>query len=513
MILCFGMLSPGLVHGDVVLSPLFSDHAVLQRDKPLPVWGTAEPGEKVAVSLGTQKGTGVAGPDGRWMVTLPAQPMSKEPLVLSVAGKNQLTRQDILLGDVWLCSGQSNMDWALGACDAPQDIAAADNPQIRHFRVGYNSSAVKVSEVQGTWAVAGPGTAAGFSAVGYYFGRKLQAETGVPIGLLTSSVGGTNIELWISQETLLGTSAIEPYAKQMRESLDTYQQQLRAALPALREWSEIAAKVPAAEKLPLPPAWPDFPFSERVNRPRCVTLHNGMIAPLVPFSFRGAIWYQGESNADDALYVEKKRAMIEEWRRLFQNPQMPFYFVQLAAWLAPDENPAGGGWGMIRDLQRQCLTIPHTGMASALDIGNAEDIHPKNKADVGERLALWALRNEYGNKDLAVSGPLFRDMDIDGNRIQLRFDSLGGGLMVAKKDGRNPTVEDPGAMLKRFAIAGADQKWAWAEAVISGDMVILSSPDVPNPVAARYAHSGNPVGANLYNKAGLPASPFRTDNW
>jgi sialate O-acetylesterase len=486
---------------------------VLQRDRPLPVWGTAEPGEKVAVSLGAQKGSGVADKDGRWTVILPAQPLSKAPLVLSVSGKNHLTRQDILLGDVWLCSGQSNMDFPLGACDVPQDIAASENPQIRHFRVGYNFASVKATALEGAWAVAGPATAGGFSAVGYYFGRKLQAQTGVPIGLLTSSVGGTNIELWISQEALLGTPALEPYAKQMRDSLDIYQQQLRAALPALRGWADAAAKVPAAQKLPLPPAWPEFPFSERVNRPRCVTLHNGMIAPLVPFSFRGAIWYQGESNADDVLYVEKKRAMVDEWRRLFQNPQMPFYFVQLAAWLAPDDNPAGGGWGMIRDLQRQCLTIPHTGMASALDVGDAEDIHPKNKADVGERLALWALRNEYGIKDLTVSGPLLRDMAIEGSRIQLRFESLGGGLMVGKKDGRKPAVEDPGATLKRFAIAGADQKWAWADAVISGDTVILSSPAVPSPVAARYAYSGNPAGANLYNRAGLPASPFRTDKW
>jgi sialate O-acetylesterase len=432
---------------------------------------------------------------------------------LTVKGSNELVREDILLGDVWLCSGQSNMDWAMGACDAAPDIAASANPLIRHFRVNYNFSAVPVSDVQGAWAVAGPGTTAGFSAVGYYFGRKLQAETGVPIGLLTSSVGGTNIELWISQETLMGTPALDPYAKQMRESLDLYQQQLRAALPALRAWSEAAAKVPASEKLPMPPAWPEFPFGERVNRPRCVTLHNGMIAPLVPFSLRGAIWYQGESNADDVLYVEKKRALVEEWRRLFRDPQLPFYFVQLAAWQAPDPNPAGSGWGRIRDLQRLCLAIPHTGMASALDIGDADDIHPKNKADVGERLALWALRNQYGAKELTVSGPLLRDMSVTGNQIQLRFDSLGGGLMVGKKSGRSPAVADPGAKLARFAIAGEDRKWVWAEAVITGDTVVLSSPEVPNPVAARYAYSSNPTGANLYNKAGLPASPFRTDNW
>lgn len=499
---------------DVTLPSIFSDNAVLQRDQPLPVWGKASPGERIEVSLGKSRGSTKAGSDGRWQVVLDPQPLSAEPLSLSVAGKNRITRENILLGDVWLCSGQSNMDWGLGGCEVPEDISAADHPEIRHFRVAYNFANRPADDVTGNWSVCTPASVHGFTAVGYYFARKVHAETGVPIGLLTSSVGGTNIELWISQARLLGTPALESYAAQMRESLDRYQEELVAILPAARIWADAGlAASKAGKPVPMPPAWPEYPFGERMMRPRCVTLHQGMIAPLVPMSLRGVLWYQGENNSDDRLYVEKKKALVEEWRELFRNPELPFYFVQLAAWQQPDGDPAGGGWGPVRDLQRRCLAIPHTGMACAIDIGDAEDIHPKNKYDVGERLALWALRNEYGRKGLVVSGPLFREMKTAGDSIVLHFDSTGSGLMTGRKVGRQPVIEEPGAKLRRFAIAGEDRRWVWAEAVIEGDTVRVRSPEVPRPVAVRYAHSSNPEGANLYNRDGLPASPFRTDSW
>ena len=497
------------------LSPVFSDHAVLQRDKPLPIWGRADPGEKVEVGFGGSRATTTAGDDGKWMVELEPQPVSGAPQTLTIAGgSGMITREDILVGDVWLCGGQSNMDMGLGGCDVPQDIAAADHPQIRHFRVAYHFANAPVDSAEGNWLTCTPGSVPGFSAAAYYFARKVHAETGVPIGLLTSAVGGTNIELWISQQTLLETASLESYAGLMRESLVRYDAQLRAIMPAAHEWSTRGlVAIEADQPMPMPPVWPDFPFAERVARPRCVTLHNGMIAPLVPLALRGCLWYQGENNAGDPLYVEKKRALIGEWRRLFRDPDLPFYFVQLAAWQAPDATPAGGGWGMIRDLQRQCLSIPHTGMACAIDIGDAADIHPKNKADVGERLALWALRNEYGQPELVASGPLYREMAIEADRIRLRFDWLGGGLVVGSKRGRDAAVIDPAGKLARFAIAGADRQWEWAEAVIDGDEILVHSPRVPNPVAVRYAYSSNPEGAKLYNRAGLPASPFRTDPW
>jgi len=508
------MLLTGSVHADVTLSPLFSDHAVLQRERPLPVWGWANPGQDVTVSLGDRKASTTCGKDGRWMVKFPPQAVSKQPLTLTVSGSNTITVRDVLIGDVWLCGGQSNMEWGLGGCDAADDIKAADFPLIRHFGVGYNFAVSPQTNVTGNWSVCDPASAPGFTAVGFYFCRKVHRETGIPIGLLRSCVGGTGIELWMSQETLMSTSALESYARQMRESLAQYQQELASALPRFERWAALAhAAQDAGLPIPLPPAWPEYPFGERAMRPRCVTLHNGMIAPLVPFPLRGAIWYQGENNAGDRLYVDKKRAMLADWRKWFGDPELPFYFVQLAAWQNPD-NEAGhtDDWAEIREQQLHCLRIPHTGMAMALDVGDAADIHPRNKYDVGERLALWALRDVYG-KQLEPSGPLFRVAKVEAGKIRISFDHTGKGLMVGKKVRRSPAVEDSSTKLKRFAIAGEDRKWHWAEALIEGDTVVCSCPEVPSPVAVRYAWAINPDGANLYNQDGLPASPFRSDEW
>lgn len=499
---------------DVVLPAVFSDNAVLQRDSALPVWGRAEPGERIRVTLGNSSQSTTADGAGRWKTLLKPQPAGGGPLQLRVSGNNLLVRNNILLGDVWLCSGQSNMDWGLGGCDAPTDISAADLPAIRHFRTAYHFADAPAADVEGSWAVCDPGAAPGFSAVGFYFARRIHAETGVPVGLLTSAVGGTNIELWMSADSLLHTPELSGYAGTMRESLAHYQKQLRDILPAARSWADSGmAAARAGREIPMPPAWPVYPFGERAMRPRCVTLHQGMIAPLVPFSLRGALWYQGENNAGDPQYAIKKRVLIEEWRRLFRNPDLPFYFVQLAAFEKPDDNPAGGGWGSIRDLQRRCLEIPHTGMACAIDIGDAADIHPKNKADVGERLALWALRDVYRKPGIVPSGPLYRRMKIEKDRIRLYFDMVGGGLMTGRKPPNGPAALDPDAPLRRFAIAGEDRQWVWAEALIDGETIVVRSPEVARPVAVRYAYCSNPEGANLYNREGLPASPFRTDDW
>lgn len=504
---------------EVTLARLFGDHAVLQRDRELPVWGWAEPGERVTVSLGARQAETVADAAGKWLVRLDAQPMSGEPLVLRVVGKNVVERRDILLGDVWLCSGQSNMEFPLGACDAADDIREADLPRIRQFGVALHFAATPQTDVSGQWTVCSAQHAPGFTAVGFYFARKVHRETGVPIGLLRSSVGGTNIECWMAQETLLTTPALEPYAKVMRESLALYQRDLAAALPGIEDWAARSrAALQAGRPIPQPPTWPEFPFGEKVFRPRCVTLHNGMIAPLVPTALKGVLWYQGENNAGGAFegeqYLAKKRALIGDWRAWFGDAELPFYFVQLAAWQKPNEQPAGGdGWAVFRDAQRRCLTIPHTGMASAVDVGDAEDIHPKNKFDVGERLARWALARQYGQRELVPSGPLFRELRIEGQVARVRFDHVGGGLMVGRKEGRRPTVADPNARLARFALAGADRQWRWAEARIDGDSVVCSHPEIAAPVAVRYAFMMNPAGANLYNRDGLPASPFRTDDW
>jgi len=320
----------------------------------------------------------------------------------------------------------------------------------------------------------------GFSAVGYYFGRRLQNELKVPIGLVGSNWGGTRIEPWT---TLPGFKSV-PELKEIADQVAEREEKAKQG-----EQIKVGGGTPGA-------------------------ICNAMVYPLAPFMMRGAIWYQGESNGGEGeSYYHKKQALVNGWRELF-NPELAFYWVQLANFRQPNEDPAGGdGWAKIREAQRKALSIPHTGMAVIIDIGEANDIHPRNKQDVGSRLAQWALHQTYGRKDLVPSGPLYKSHKVEDGAIRITFDNVGKGLMVGEKTGLEPTKEVADGQLKRFAIAGADQKWHWAEATIDADTVVVKSPDVPEPVAVRYAFTMNPTGANLYNKEGIPASPFRTDDW
>lgn len=503
---------------EVRIAAIFSDHMVIQRDKPIVIWGWGTPNEKLRIHLADQSSETQITSDGRWRCTLAPLSVSTQPIEMKITGSNEINLKDILIGDVWLCSGQSNMDWGLGGCDAPEDIQSANNPLIRHFGVEANFASTPQENVRGRWLVCTPQNAPGFTAVGYYFARRVQQETGIPIGLLRSSVGGTNIECWMSQDTLLNTPTLEPYAKMMRDSLAQYQRDLQSIIPEVQAWTTDAqAAIQAGMPVPMPPAIPEFPFGEKMFRPRCVTLHNGMIHPLKPFRVKGVLWYQGENNAGNAAdgiqYLEKKKAMINNWREWFGDAEMPFYFVQLAAWQKPTNDPAlADGWAIFRDSQRKCLSIPKTGMAVAIDIGDAEDIHPKNKYDVGDRLARWALANEY-SMPIESSGPLFRELKIQGNEAILEFDHASSGLMAGEKTGRDKVQPATNSKLARFAIAGQDRKWYWADAQIRDNTVVCTHPNVDQPVAIRYALSMNPQGANLYNKDGLPASPFRTDDW
>lgn len=461
---------------DVKLASIFGDSMVLQREMPVPVWGWAEPGEAVTVTLGSQTKKTEADKDGKWQVKLDALKTNAEGQTLSVEGKNKIELQDVLVGEVWICSGQSNMEWGLnGTLNAQEEVAAADHPQIRLFNVpGHLTSPVAQETCPGSWVVCKPENSGGFSAVGYFFGRRLQQELKIPIGLVGSNWGGTRIEPWTSPA---GFHSV-PELKEIADQVDAYTPE-----------TKVGGGSPSA-------------------------IYNAMIHPLAPFAMRGAIWYQGESNGSEGeSYYHKTRALVNGWRELF-NPDLAFYWVQLADWQQPNENPAGGdGWAKIREAQRKALNIKHTGMAVIIDIGQANDIHPRNKQDVGWRLAQWALHQTYDKQDIVPSGPLFKSHQVDGDSIRVTFDNVGGGLIVGKKEGLEPTKEVADGKLARFAIAGEDKQWHWADATIDGDTVVVRSKDVAKPVAVRYAFSMNPAGANLYNKEGIPASPFRTDDW
>jgi sialate O-acetylesterase len=349
--------------------------------------------------------------------------------------------------------------------------------------------------------VSSAGSVPQFTAVGYYFARAVHAATGVPIGILRAAKGSTNIEMWMTPEAIYATPEMAKLAQQMRGSLAAWEEEKKTAVAA--------GKQPGADD------FPPHPFGEKARKPRCVTLHNGMIHPLAPMALRGILWYQGEGNANPegiAMYPAAKRALVESWRTAFADPALPFLFVQLPNYQPVSEDPAKlENWALMREAQAKCLEIPNTFMAVTLDIGQLEDIHPTNKYDVGERLAALVLHHVYQQPAVVARGPVFKELKIAGDKAVVSFSELGGGLMAAAKDGRKPVVAQPDGKLARFAIAGEDQKWVWADARIQGDTVVVSSPQVPKPVAVRYGFTANPAGANLYNKAGLPAAPFRTD--
>jgi sialate O-acetylesterase len=465
---------------DVKLPNVLGSGMVLQRDLTVPVWGWAEAGEKVTVSFAGQTKTAKAGDDGKWMVKLSALKANAKATSLIVEGNNKISLDNILVGEVWICSGQSNMEWRLsGTTNAKEEIAASDYPLVRLFDVpGHTTSPKPQEEGRGNWQVCSQKTSGGFSAVGYFFGRRLHKELDVPVGLIGSNWGGTRIEPWTTLE----------------------------GFESVPELSKIAEQVK------------NYKADTKVGGGSPSAIYNSMVHPLTPFAMRGGIWYQGESNGREGItYYQKKHALVNGWRKAFQNKDLGFYWVQLANFQQPKNNPAGGdGWAKIREAQTKALDIPHTGMAVAIDLADAHnprDIHPRNKQDVGGRLAQWALHQTYGKKDLVPTGPFYKSHQVKGSEIHLSFDHVGKGLMVGKKIKLEPTVEVKGGKLEHFSIAGEDKKWVWADATIEGNTVVVSSKEVKKPVAVRYGFTMNPANANLYNKDGIPALPFRTDDW
>ncbi len=630
------MIAPLTLSAQLKLARIFSDHMVLQRNQPITVWGNAAPNDRVVVYLNGEVATVKASRNGTWKATLPAM---KEggPYTLAVrTRKEQRTFEDVLIGDVWLASGQSNMEWPLQLTnDAEAEIAAAHYPFIRQIIIQKSTSLAPLNELEfeAAWKETTPQNAPAFSAVGYFFARELFKQTGVPIGIINSSWGGTMVETWISRDKfnsmpdfrqLMAKLPVDAVAYKKAENLklqqmlekfqgtgknETAENWQRAdyddsnwktlQVPGLWEsqgldgldgqlWYRMSidltpdeaakanfvnlgliddcdvtyinghqigetCKYDALRRYPLPPgilkagknviavkvtdtgggggmygdasgfsleaggqplslagAWKArfaaHSIMGNLNPNAMPTLlYNAMIHPLLNVGLAGTIWYQGESNAGRAMqYNESFKTMIEDWRSKFNRPNLPFYFVQLASFNANNQNGlTGSAWAELREAQFNTLNMKNTGMAVTADIGDVSDIHPRNKKDVGKRLALWALHDIYGKADLVYSGPLYKGMRIEGNNMIISFNHTGSGLIAKDKYG----------YLRGFMIAGEDQQFHWAKAEIRGNEVAVWNDKVSRPMSVRYGWTDSLEEANLYNAEGLPASPFRTDNW
>lgn len=492
------LFAPLALWADVKLGSPFQDHMVLQQGRKLPVWGWADPGEKVTVSHRGQQAVATAGADGKWRVELPPLRASAEAQDFVVRGKNTLTLRDVLVGEVWLCSGQSNMAFTVNrALNAKEEMAAAKFPLIRQYAAKRVTAAQPQETVEGEWTVCAPETVGNFTAVGYYFARDLHQRLGVPVGLVHSSWGGTPAEAWTSEETLRADPAFRPIFDRAAAVLAAYPAAKAKYDAAAAQWREQQKAAKAAGKAfkktaPRAPSGPDSPRNPAV-------LYNGMIRPLVGFALQGALWYQGEANAGHASeYRRLLSAMITQWRRAWAQGDFPFYLVQLANYKASGEQNVE--WAFLREAQTQVATqLPHCGQALAIDIGDVQDIHPKNKQEVGRRLALLARAQVYGEKVESV-GPTFARAERRGAGFKVTFTQAAG-------------LQAKGGAAAGFELAGADRQFVPAQAVVQPDgSVHVEAAALQEPVAVRYAWRNAPA-ANLYSGAGLPAVPFRSDDW
>jgi len=649
----------------VTLPPIFSDHMVLEKTAKVPIWGQADPGEKVTITLADKTATATAGADGKWTASLDLKDSAAGPFDVIVKGNNEIKITDVVVGEVWVASGQSNMEWTLSrTIGAEEEIAKSANPLLRQFLVKKSAIPQPTDKVEGSWVLATPETSGGFSAVGYYFAKDLQNTLKVPVGLIHTSWGGTPSEAWTSQEAIKSNPDLKASSERLWEIIPAFPKQLTTFIEELKTWlkangredrktADRAAfagvdvstegwtpvKLPGVikgEGLPANGAvWirKDVTFAEkpksgiRINfgdlngidslywngklvkeytvethpgagvvrnyninlddikvgrnvvalrifaptqppqvkavpsgvpftapaewlakaefelpalaadaKPAPVApvaptgpqnvasyLYNGMINPIVPYAIKGVIWYQGESNAGRSYqYRTAFPLMITDWRTKWDQGDFPFYFCQLANFQAKTPTPGESGWAELREAQSLTLGLPNTGQAILIDIGESGDIHPRNKKDVGQRLARIALAKDYG-QDIVYSGPVYKSQKVEDGKIRLTFDQLGGGLvahpvpetfdvqtLTDKKEAL--TRNSPKSEIEGFAICGEDKQWVWADAKIDGDNVIVWSDKVAKPVAVRYGWANNPT-VNLYNKAGLPASPFRTDDF
>lgn len=510
-ILALLLFMPSLLLAELKVPHFFSDHMILQRERAAAIWGKADAGTEVTVSFKGKSVTAKAAADGKWRAQIETGAADAKGAVLTIsAGADIIEIQDVLVGEVWFASGQSNMFYTMNRSPEYAGLIAESNhPALRMFNAPLVTAEANQENIEGSWKAATPETVADYSAVAFFFARKLHLELGVPVGVIKSAWGGKPVETFTSREalnTLPGTKALVDAMLKDEASFDQAKADAAYATK-LEQWKATmaAAKGKADVDRRRLPKKPDAPKRPLLTEGRPGVLYAAMIHPFVGYTMRGAIWYQGEGNAKPGAvpYDQTLPLMINDWRKRW-NDDFSFYFVQLASFHAPSTEPGTpDSWALTQDRMRRVLaTTPKTGMAITNDVGEANDIHPKNKKDPGERLARWALAKDYG-KELIYSGPLFKSSEAKDGAIRVTFDQAGEGLKS----------RDGGA-LKRFEIAGADKKWKWADAKIDGkDAVIVSSAEVKQPVAVRYAWAANPEGANLVNSDGLPTSVFRTDDW
>ncbi|OGV49436.1 MAG: hypothetical protein A2X49_13190 [Lentisphaerae bacterium GWF2_52_8] len=486
---------------DLKLAPLFTENMVLQREIKIPVWGESAPNEEISIEFCGQEIKTKADSTGKWKTELlPLPPGGPFTLSVRSGGKKIVEFKNVLIGDVWICSGQSNMAMRVeSAKDSVQEIAAANYPNIRLFRLSAEGAAEPKTELKNKkWEFCTPETVKSFSAAAYYFGRAIHKELNIPVGLVQTAVGGSAIHSWMPWSLLENSPDFVPAIDSFKEAMKSYPEKKDAYDKALADWKEKQKQLPKEEARKIPIPRPPLYYGQG-GAP--AALFNAMINPLVPYAIKGVIWYQGEADAGRAaIYRKLLPAMISEWRTRWGQGNFPFLIVQLPNWQKPPEKPSDSAWAELREAQAMALSLPATGLAVTIELGEADNIHPSNKQEVGKRLALLALNMVYGQKNIC-SGPRYKSMKTDGNKIRIEFDKIGSGLVA--KDGE----------LKQFAIAGEDKIFEWAEAKIEGHSVIVSSPTLEKPVAVRYAWADNPAGCNLYNKEGLPAAPFRTDTW
>jgi sialate O-acetylesterase len=499
-LLLIGVTLLPLLRAELKLPAIISDHMVLQQKHPNPIWGWDTPGTKVTVTFAGQTQTATADNSGKWIVKLAALPANATAQTLAVAGTSKREIKDVLIGEVWMCSGQSNMGWTLSQTYTGDLEGAASNlPNLRLITVPRVGTQELKSDFTGQWQAATPQTAKAFSAVGFLYGRYIHEILGVPVGLINNAWGGSAAEAWVRRDAL----EKDPRFKALMERTTKREVQLQSAkgkadfVAATEKWKADSAKAKAEKK-----TVPQAPRDWLIDNSRPGNIFAGMVHPTVGYGMKGVIWYQGESNAGTAYeHATLFPFLIEQWRKEWGQGDFSFYWVQLADFMAEKPTPGDSNWAELRETQTKTMKLPKTGQAVIIDLGEARDIHPRNKYDVASRLVRWALVKDYG-LTFAYRSPELKSATFNGNTARLTLDCFGSSLRAFDV-----------AEVKGFAICGADKVWHWADAKIVGrDQVEVSSEKVPEPIAVRYAWADNPV-CNLYSAEGLPVTPFRTDDF